>query len=77
MHFNKILSNLSLLLFYHKVTTDIFKLSSCYCSNNNCVLLKLIKVEAGLCEGEVIYHDLIKKTPEEIARINKRREEKR
>ncbi|XP_054290952.1 protein Peter pan-like [Macrosteles quadrilineatus] len=39
--------------------------------------LQLIKVEGGLCEGEVIYHDIIKKTPEEIAIINKRREEKK
>ncbi|XP_046671904.1 protein Peter pan-like [Homalodisca vitripennis] len=39
--------------------------------------LQLIKVEGGLCEGEVIYHDLITKTDEEIALINKRREQKR
>lgn len=44
---------------------------------SNSFLFQLIKVEGGLCEGEVIYHDLVKKTPEEIAKINKRREEKR
>jgi ribosome biogenesis protein SSF1/2 len=43
----------------------------------NWCMFQLIKVEGGLCEGEVIYHDIFKKTPEEIALINKRREEKR
>lgn len=28
--------------------------------------LKLIKIQEGICDGEVLYHDLIKKTPEEL-----------
>jgi len=28
--------------------------------------LKLVKIEEGVCDGEVLYHDLIKKTPEEL-----------
>ncbi len=29
--------------------------------------LKLVKIEEGVCDGEVLYHDLIQKTPEELA----------
>ena len=36
--------------------------------------LQLIKVEDGLMEGEVLYHDIIKKTLEEKEAIRKRRE---
>ncbi|KAJ2749558.1 rRNA-binding ribosome biosynthesis protein, partial [Coemansia nantahalensis] len=36
--------------------------------------LKLMKVESGLCEGEVIYHSYVKKTPEDIALAEKRRQ---
>lgn len=64
-------------------SADVTKYSHSYtwiyitvCQSNS-FLFQLIKVEGGLCEGEVIYHDLVKKTPEEIAKINKRREEKR
>jgi ribosome biogenesis protein SSF1/2 len=28
--------------------------------------LKLVKIEEGVCDGEVLYHDLIQKTPEEL-----------
>ena len=31
--------------------------------------LKLIKIEEGICDGEVLYHDKIKKTPEELEEI--------
>lgn len=36
-------------------------------------ILQLIKVEDGLCEGEVLYHKLIEKTPEEKLLIRKQR----
>jgi ribosome biogenesis protein SSF1/2 len=36
--------------------------------------VQLIKVEDGLMEGEVLYHDIIKKTLEEKEAIRKRRE---
>ncbi|XP_051155908.1 protein Peter pan [Leptopilina boulardi] len=39
--------------------------------------LQLIKVENGLLEGEVLYHDLIVKTEEEKLLIAKRREKKK
>lgn len=28
--------------------------------------LKLIKIEEGMCDGEILYHSLVSKTPEEI-----------
>ncbi|KAI8349604.1 Brix domain-containing protein [Mortierella sp. GBAus27b] len=28
--------------------------------------LRLVKIQAGLCNGEVLYHDFIKRTPEEL-----------
>lgn len=31
--------------------------------------LKLFKIEEGICEGEVLYHDGIKKSSEEIIKI--------
>lgn len=31
--------------------------------------MKLVKAEEGLCDGEVLYHSLIEKAPEEIAEI--------
>lgn len=39
--------------------------------------LQLIKIEDGLLDGEVLYHDLIEKTDEEKIEIQKRREAKR
>lgn len=39
--------------------------------------LQLIKIEDGLLDGEVLYHDLIQKTEEERAEIAKRREERK
>lgn len=38
---------------------------------------QLIKVEDGLMDGEVLYHELVEKTEEEKALIKKRREAKR
>jgi ribosome biogenesis protein SSF1/2 len=31
--------------------------------------LKLVKIEEGICDGEVLYHEYLKKTPEEIQKI--------
>ncbi|CAH2085843.1 unnamed protein product [Euphydryas editha] len=39
--------------------------------------LQLIKVEDGLMDGEVLFHELVEKTEEEKALIKKKREEKR
>lgn len=39
--------------------------------------LQLIKIEDGLLDGEVLYHDLIHKSEEEKAEIQKRRELKK
>ncbi|RZF36919.1 hypothetical protein LSTR_LSTR004607 [Laodelphax striatellus] len=39
--------------------------------------LQLIKIESGLMEGDVMFHELVTKTQEEIKIINKRKEEKR
>ncbi|CAF2035774.1 unnamed protein product [Rotaria magnacalcarata] len=39
--------------------------------------LELVKIEEGLCDGEVLYHTYISKTPEEIAELRKRNTEKK
>lgn len=39
--------------------------------------LHLIKIEDGLLNGEVLFHDIIQKTEEEKAEIAKRRAQKR
>ncbi len=31
--------------------------------------LKLVKIEEGICDGEVLYHEYITKTPEEVQEI--------
>ncbi|XP_035440725.2 protein Peter pan [Spodoptera frugiperda] len=41
------------------------------------ISFQLVKVEDGLMDGEVLYHNLIEKTEEEKALIKKKREEKR
>ncbi|KYN37074.1 Suppressor of SWI4 1 like protein [Trachymyrmex septentrionalis] len=41
------------------------------------ITLQLIKVENGLLDGEVLYHEFIHKTEEEKLAIKKRREEKK
>lgn len=28
--------------------------------------LKLVKIQEGVCDGEILYHDIIKKSPEEL-----------
>lgn len=39
--------------------------------------LQLMKVEDGLLDGEVLFHELVQKTEEEKALIQKKREQKR
>lgn len=39
--------------------------------------LELVKIEEGLCDGEVLYHTYISKTPEEVAELRKRNTEKK
>ncbi|CAF1146860.1 unnamed protein product [Adineta steineri] len=39
--------------------------------------LELVKIEDGLCDGEVLYHTHISKTPEEIAELRKRTSDKK
>ncbi|XP_069357411.1 protein Peter pan isoform X2 [Maniola hyperantus] len=41
------------------------------------MVLQLIKVEDGLMDGEVLFHELVEKTDQEKALIKKKREEKR
>lgn len=41
------------------------------------LMLQLIKIEDGLLDGEVLYHEIIHKTEEEKAEIAKRRELKK
>lgn len=41
------------------------------------ITFQLIKVEDGLMDGEVLYHELVEKSEEEKALIKKKREEKR
>ncbi|CAH2040168.1 unnamed protein product, partial [Iphiclides podalirius] len=41
------------------------------------ITMQLMKVEDGLMDGEVLFHELIEKTEEEKAYIKKKREEKR
>lgn len=38
---------------------------------------QLVKIEEGLCSGEVLFHEFVKKTPEEIEEMKKRKEEAR
>lgn len=37
--------------------------------------MRLLKIEEGLCGGQVMYHSLVKKTPKEIAALAARKEE--
>ncbi|CAG8441854.1 9447_t:CDS:2 [Acaulospora morrowiae] len=36
--------------------------------------LQLVKIQNGLCDGEVLYHEFVHKTPEEVKKMNKKRE---
>ncbi|KAL1923808.1 uncharacterized protein VTP21DRAFT_8788 [Calcarisporiella thermophila] len=39
--------------------------------------LKLLKIQAGLCEGEILHHDIIQKTPEEVREMAQAREKRK
>lgn len=39
--------------------------------------LELVKIEDGLCDGEVLYHTHVSKTPEEVAELRQRTMEKK
>ena len=39
--------------------------------------LTLVKIEDGVCTGEVLFHQFVSKTPQEIAELNEARERKR
>eukprot|EP01137_Pigoraptor_chileana_P028933 Opistho-2@13425 len=39
--------------------------------------LKIIKIEAGMCDGEIIHHEFVSKTPDEVAATAKLRDEKK
>ncbi|UJR13682.1 hypothetical protein I4U23_000694 [Adineta vaga] len=39
--------------------------------------LELVKIEDGLCDGEVLYHTHVSKTPEEVAELRQRTIEKK
>lgn len=34
--------------------------------------LKLMKIEEGICDGEVLYHEFVTKTNEEVAKIREK-----
>ncbi|KAF9162987.1 hypothetical protein BGX21_010433 [Mortierella sp. AD011] len=38
--------------------------------------LRLVKIQAGMCDGEVLFHDYIKRTPEELKAQKSEREKK-
>ncbi|KAF9946401.1 hypothetical protein BGZ65_009762 [Modicella reniformis] len=38
--------------------------------------LKLVKIQAGMCDGEVLFHDFIKRTPEELKAQKSTRQKK-
>lgn len=35
--------------------------------------LRMIKIEEGVCDGEILYHSLVKKTPEEIEALRQKK----
>ncbi|CAG8500550.1 8581_t:CDS:2 [Ambispora gerdemannii] len=39
--------------------------------------LKLVKIQSGLCDGEVLFHEFIYKTPEEIRKMEREREQRK
>ncbi|CAG8457693.1 1271_t:CDS:2 [Dentiscutata erythropus] len=39
--------------------------------------LLLVKIQAGLCDGEILYHEFVHKTPEEIKKIQNEREQRK
>jgi len=39
--------------------------------------LQLIKIEEGVCSGEILYHEYVRKTAEELKAIKEMRQRKR
>ncbi|RIA92739.1 Brix domain-containing protein [Glomus cerebriforme] len=39
--------------------------------------LQLVKIQSGLCDGEVLFHEFNQKTPEEIKKIERERQQKK
>lgn len=39
--------------------------------------MELIKIEDGLCDGEVLYHTFIKKTDQEVNELRQRNQQKK
>ncbi|CAB4482793.1 unnamed protein product [Rhizophagus irregularis] len=39
--------------------------------------LQLVKIQSGLCDGEILFHEFIKKTPAEIKSIERERQKKK
>lgn len=50
---------------------------SCHQCNDCAFTFQLMKIEEGLLNGEVLFHEIIEKTDEERLLIQKKREEKR
>lgn len=37
--------------------------------------LRLVKIEEGVCDGEILYHSLVRKSPEEINLLRKKKKQ--
>lgn len=35
--------------------------------------LRLVKIQEGVCDGEILYHSLVRKTPEEIEALRQKK----
>lgn len=40
------------------------------------LVMKLHKIEEGICDGEILFHDLFNKTDEEILKLKKVKEDR-
>ena len=41
------------------------------------ITLRLVKIEEGICDGTVLHHEFIQKTPAEVELLNQMRAQKR
>jgi len=39
--------------------------------------LQLVKIEEGVCSGEILYHEYVKKSPEELKAAKELRQQKK
>ena len=39
--------------------------------------LQLIKIEEGICSGQVMFHEFVEKTPKDLKELKKLKEEKK